>query len=401
VIEGFRRQLVYCCAMDAHTEFSTAVQAGDAARTADILRQHPELRAELDRPLPGAAFGSTPLLVAVQRGNRELIDVLLHAGASIDARSDWWAGSFGVLDSESEVTDFLIERGATVDVHAAARLGRLERLRELADRDPALMEARGGDGQTPLHFAANVAVAEFLLDRGVDINALDIDHESTPAQYMARDRLEVARYLVSRGCRTDLLLAARLGDLERVRHHLDTSPGSIRMSVSMEWFPKRDPRAGGTIYIWTLGWFQTPHSLARESGHQAVFDLLMERSPASLRLAVACELGSEIPPAVPDPEDYYRLPAAAFTNRAGAVGSLLRAGWPVDTRNSDGTTALHWAAWHGNAEAARVLLDHGASVGLREGHYDGTPLDWARHGSNNSWHRAKGDYPAVIAMLGG
>jgi ankyrin repeat protein len=387
--------------MDAHTEFSAAVQAGDDARTADILRQHPELRAELDRPLPGAAFGSTPLLVAVQRGNRDLIDVLLQAGASIDARSDWWAGSFGVLDSESELTDFLIERGATVDVHAAARLGRMERLRELVDRNPELLHARGGDGQTPLHFAANVAVAEFLLDRGADIDALDIDHESTPAQYMARGRLEVARYLASRGCRTDLLLAAKLGDLERVRHHLDTAPGSIRMSVTMEWFPKRDPRAGGTIYIWTLGWFQTPHSLARESDHQAVFDLLMERSPASLRLAVVCELGGEAAPSVPDREDYYRLPAAAFTNRVEAVGSLLRAGWPVDTRGSHGATALHWAAWHGNAEAARVLLEHGAPVEVRDGHYDGTPLDWARHGSGNSWHRANGDYPAVIAMLGG
>jgi len=41
-----------------------------------------------------------------------------------------------------------------------------------------------------------------------------VDHESTPAQYMLRvqqkrrnprNRQEVARYLVSRGCRTDIL----------------------------------------------------------------------------------------------------------------------------------------------------------------------------------------------------
>src|SRR5258707_677671 len=139
--------------MDAYTEFAAAVQAGDASRASELLHQHPEWRTDLDRPMPGASFGQTPLLVAAGRGNRELIDVLLRAGASIDARSDWWAGGFGVLDLESGVTDFLIERGATVDAHAAARLGLLDQLRELLDRDPALVHARGGDGIAVQQFA--------------------------------------------------------------------------------------------------------------------------------------------------------------------------------------------------------------------------------------------------------
>ena len=145
--------------MDPYREFCTAVQSGNAVLAASLLREHPEWKDRLDQPLPGGAFGSTALLVAVGRNDREMIDVLLQAGASIDARSDWWAGGFGVLDSDSKVTDFLIKRGATVNVHAAARLGRMERLRELLDRDPALVHAKGGDGQTPLHVAASVEVA--------------------------------------------------------------------------------------------------------------------------------------------------------------------------------------------------------------------------------------------------
>ena len=47
-----------------------------------------------------------------------MIDALLRAGADIDARSDWWAGSFGVLDYASGLENFLIERGARVDAHA-------------------------------------------------------------------------------------------------------------------------------------------------------------------------------------------------------------------------------------------------------------------------------------------
>src|SRR5205814_7129514 len=125
-----------------------------------------------------------------------------------------------------------------------------------------VVHTRGGDGQTPLHFASTVEVASFLLENSADIDALDVDHESTPAQYMLRvdqkrhypkDRQQVTRYLVSRGCKTDILMAAALGDTDLVRLHLDSDPACIRMSVSEEWLPKRDVRAGGTIYIWTLG----------------------------------------------------------------------------------------------------------------------------------------------------
>src|SRR5260370_11439707 len=178
----------------------------------------------------------------------------------------------------------------------------ISKLTELVAADPGVIDGRGGDGQTPLHFASTVEIAGFLLERGAEIDALDVDHESTPAQYMLRveqkrhyprDRQDVARYLVSRGYRTDLLMAAALGDLNLVRHHLDKDPACIRMSVSDEWFPKQDQRAGATIYIWTLGANRTAHAVARDFGHEDVFQLLMERTPLDLKLTLACELGDE------------------------------------------------------------------------------------------------------------
>ena len=121
---------------------------------------------------PTTASTLQPLIAAVQRNNREMIDALLDAGADINARTKWWAGSFGVLDlSTPELSAYLIERGASVDVHAAARLGMLDRLNELVAADPSLVHARGGDGQTPLHFAATIEIAAYLLDHGADINA--------------------------------------------------------------------------------------------------------------------------------------------------------------------------------------------------------------------------------------
>ncbi len=401
--------------------FKNAVCDSDAARVQQLLDRHPELRAKIDDPLPDYGFGIQALFAAVQRSDRATIDVLLKAGANIGKRTDWWAGGFGVLDDcDPSMVDFLIERGAELDAHSAARLGRLDKLSELVTADRALVHARGGDGQTPLHYASTVEIAEFLLANGADIDALDIDHESTPAQYMLRTeqkrhfplgRQDVARYLVSRGCRTDVLMASALGDTDLVRRHLDADPGCIRLDVSDRWFPRRNPRSGGTIYIWVLGRHRTAHSVARDFGHEDVFQLLMKRTPTDLKLTLACELGDEAafrqflsqnPHAAKtlSKADQQKLPDSAQNNNTEAVRLMLEAGWPVDTPGEMGATALHWAGFHGNAGMVREILRFRPALDFKSREYPGNALSWAIFGSGNGWHRDTGDYvPTVQALL--
>jgi ankyrin repeat protein len=387
-----------------------AVKGGhiDVVRT---LITTDEVRKRINETHPDLSFDSTPLLEAVYKKDRDLIDVLLEGGADINAKSGWWAGGFGVLHgSDPDLAPFLIERGAVVDVHAAARLGDVARLERLLVDDAGLVHARGGDGQTPLHFAKTVETATLLLDRGAAIDALDVDHESTPAQWMVGERQDVARYLVARGCRTDILLTSALGDLERTREHLDREPESIRVRVAERYFPKKDPRAGGTIYNWTLGGATTPHSAARKFGHQAVYDLLIGRSPAATQLVAACDAGDEdaiarllaVTPDLAstlDADDRARLPNAAQSNDLRTVRLMLAAGWPIDARGDHDGSALHWAAWHGNAAMVREILGHGPDLSARDRNYSGTALDWAVHGSRNSWHRGRGDYDATLDAL--
>jgi len=397
-----------------------AVCDSDPARIRQVLKERPELRARIDDPLPDYGFGQHALFAAVQRSDRASIDVLLHAGADIGKRTDWWAGGFGVLDEcDPSLVEFLIERGAVMDVHSASRLGRLPKLRELVAADPALVHARGGDGQTPLHFASTVEIAELLLSNGAEIDARDVDHESTPAQYMlrvehtrhyARDRQDLARYLITRGCRTDILMAAALGDTNLVARHLDDDPECIRMSVSEEWFPNRDPRAGGTIYIWTLGARRTAHAVAREFGHEDVFRLLIERTPHDLKLGLACELGDEEvfhefllmhPDAAKtlSETDQRKLPDAGKANNTEAVRLMLEAGWPVDAPAEMGATALHWAGFNGNAEMTREILQFHPTLELKSSDYQGTALAWALFGSGNGWRRNTGAYVETVEAL--
>jgi len=390
-----------------------AIDADDAAAVARVLEEQPALSARLDEPLPGAPFGQTALLAAVAKTNRDMVDVLLRHGANINQKSHWWAGGFHVLDEVHRapwLASFLLGRGAVPEIHHAVHLGMFDDVRRMVSEDPGAIHARGGDGQLPLHYAQTVEMADFLLNRGADLNARDVDHESTAAQWMVRDRQPVARFLVKRGAETDILMAAALGEVARVREFLDADPASIRTSVSDVFFPMKNPRAGGTIYIWTLGGHKTAHQIAREFGHDAVYKLLMARTPDETRLALACEEGDEdtvdqllsqrrdLAKTLPEP-DRQRLANAAEGNKTTAVRLMLRAGWPTGVRGPQDATALHWAAFHGNAQMTRLLVEHGAPVDAISGQHPAPPIGWAIYGSVHGWHSKTGDYPATVQAL--
>ena len=391
---------------DRVEQIKQALQADDADRVRGLLDSDPELKTKVNEPL--GPFDSPPI---VNVRSRAMLDALLEAGADLNARSRWWAGGFGLLDWASpEVAAYAIDRGAVVDVHAAARLGMVNRLRELISLDPSLVHARGGDGQTPLHFASSVEIAAYLLEQGALIDARDVDHESTPAQYMVGDRQDVARYLVARGCQTDLLMASALGDLNLVKTQLDADPDCIRICVSDEFFPKINKQSGGTIYGWTLGFYLSAHQVARKFGHEDVLQLLLDRSPAPVKLIAACWLGDEamvhsIRAAHPTIAESFtegdrrQVAHAARNNKTAVVRLMIESGLPVDARGQHQATPLHWAAFHGNVEMAEILLRYTPQLESRDADFNGTPLGWAIHGSENGWHRDAGDYAATVKAL--
>src|SRR6185436_11412547 len=156
-------------------QFRSALHADDTEAVRALLEAHEEVRAVVNAPI--SFFKSRP--VARARKNLPMLDVLLAYGADLNLKSDWWAGGFGLLEEgiTPEQAAPLVARGAVVDVFAAAHLKMFDRLRELVDGDPSLVHARGGDGKTPLHCAKTLQIAEYLVDRGADIDARDVDHE--------------------------------------------------------------------------------------------------------------------------------------------------------------------------------------------------------------------------------
>ena len=249
--------------------FIAALHQGNAVRVRELLAENADVRAVINDPI--SWFDSPPVCRASK--NLPLLDVLLEYGADINRKSSWWAGGFGILDTQltREEAAPLIARGAIVDVWAAANLGMIDRLRELVERDPSLVHARGGDGKTPLHngktplhWAHSVDVAQYLIDRGADLDARDIDHESTAAQYLARESPDVVRLLVDRGAWFDIFIAVALRDRALVARCLRDDPDALDHRIGRGKYrvidngrkPKTRAEIGaqrGDTYRWVFG----------------------------------------------------------------------------------------------------------------------------------------------------
>ena len=385
-----------------------------------MLADSREARTAINEPLFG--FDS-PALVAVAGGTDvELVDVLLEFGADPNRKSSWWAGGFHPLHGASgPISDRLLAAGAVPDACAATRLNRPDLLAAMLEADPSRVHERGGDGQTPLHFARSRQVADLLLAAGADIDAKDVDHRSTPAEWMTGDigdpetsRLDLARYLVDRGASADIFLAASLGLTERARQILQADPDALRLCTGQGLYGEQPP-SSFHIYQWTLGPNRSPLQVAAERGNTETLRLMERFATPIERLLLACHLGNadvawaiarEHPGLVESLGDVERraLTDEAWAANTPAVELLLELGFDPAVPSVSGPrggNALHCASWEGSVGCVAAILRYPAGLALvntREATYNGTPLSWCSHGSVNCGN-PEADHGAVARLL--
>lgn len=386
-------------------KFKQAIETGDAAGLERVLKSSTSVRKIINDPL--FHFDSPAVLrVANHPSATKLIPVLARHGADLNARSRWWAGGFSALDYASdEAADVLIKLGAKYDVWSAAAQGKLEELRALLDKDPESVNAKGGDGQRPLHTASTTETAELLIERGADLEARDVDHESTPIQYQI-NRPEIVRILLKHGAQPDIFTAVALDDLALFKKMVAADPSVLESQVGKPPFATKYS-SGGHIYTYLLGANKAPIHVAADCGSSKILaELVKKVSPARQLVAAALmeneamvdsivaqhpNIGKEMGP------DARSITDAAQAGKVEAVRLMLKAGLDPRAPGLDDGTALHTACWYGQLEVVKMLV-HLVPLETKDKIHGGTPLSWAIHGSHYC-RNVNGNYPEVVRVL--
>ena len=125
-----------------------------------------------------------PLVAALAGEHFQTADLLRHNGAGLDVRGQY----------------------ETYPLHAAAYSGNFEVVRRLIEYDPAYINARDSDGETPLlwaseclNFIKSFSVVRLLLENGADINAQTRGGRTPLFCASGHGSLEVVRLLLEHG----------------------------------------------------------------------------------------------------------------------------------------------------------------------------------------------------------
>ncbi|HEV2826832.1 MAG TPA: ankyrin repeat domain-containing protein [Pyrinomonadaceae bacterium] len=159
-----------------------------------------------------SSSNTTALEHAVRNANREMVQLLLSAGAKVNARNEAGESVLMMLDGDAtaDLVWDLINAGAEVNskdsehttaLMRAASSNNLEAVKTFIDAG-ADVNLKSKQGRTALMQAASegyVNIVRALVLAGADINAVDEDNDNALALAAENDHLPVVRFLKSKG----------------------------------------------------------------------------------------------------------------------------------------------------------------------------------------------------------
>ena len=180
--------------------------------------------------------GNPPLIVAVEENQKEIVTLLLNHGA--DPNITDWTGKNTALDIAEQknhiaLIEILQKKGARYgsgsSFHLAAKNGDIVSVEEMLNKGHTLNEVDAAKGWTALHYAVHYGqkhLVEYLIVRGVDVNAKDFLGKNNPIDVLALgNRGEIVRILVKAGAKSaygsSIHFCAETGDFAGVQKFYD------------------------------------------------------------------------------------------------------------------------------------------------------------------------------------
>jgi ankyrin repeat protein len=323
-VDDLRRQL------DAHPDLINARGDGFWGRTALHMaawrNQQACARLLLERGadvhIRDYGDNAYALHFAAESSDLATVEMLVDAGSDVVGEGDdhqvgvlGWASCFRHV--REDVAEYLLRRGATLNLWSAIALDRADDVRNFVTRDPSLLGARMSRSEhlrSPLHHAAaknRPNIVRLLLDLGADPNAPDaIGATALTAAAQENTDPAVVAMLQQAGATLDFIAAVNLARNDVAEAMLREDPSRI------------GPGGRDTIAL-----------------HHAV----SKKNEDTMRWLIA----------------------------HGVDVNAKRVMWDCNL------TALHMTVESGAIDIARILLEAGADPDIRDDKWDATVLGWA------------------------
>jgi ankyrin repeat protein len=351
----------------AEFDIHVATALGQAAWVRRSLEGNSSLANDRDKRLH-----RTPLFWAAERGNLEVLELLIQYKADVNARAlpfthsgrvvtgprVWNAGSENGNNDAGEtplhlaagaghaaIVRALLKEGARIDatdtrgdtpLRRAVRNGRVETVKLLLQEGAPI---EGETGSVLPDAYNNTEITDLLLSQGSSTAALD-----EALRRAAGKSAKVVERLLAQGARADIYTACILGQTDQVAKLLEDDRSLVD-----------SPQADNSRI--------RPLILAAKHGHTEIVDLLLDK-------------GAEVESKM----DASALHAAAASGQAKVITLLLSRGVDINRKDSTGRTPLHSGASAGHQDVVTLLIARGAQVLATDVHRETALHAAALHG---------------------
>lgn len=336
--------LVLTAALGAQQQVSPVADAamrGDKAAVRELLKQGADVNG-------AQGDGMSALHWAAERGDAELADMLIYAGANIAA---------------------VTRIGQYTPLHLAGKSGSVPLAKALLKAGADVNARSTTSGVTALHMAASAGSADvinLLVDARADVNAKEAEAGQTPLIFAAAlNRVAAIKALIARGA--DAAITTKVIDVPKFSA-LDRAAADRQRKV-LATFVGKDQEGNAS---------PSQMQSAIQAGREIVRSgKIPPPDPADANNPRQNFNPDEINPPVATKGGMTALLHTARQGYIEAAEALLDGGAKIDQQNAgDGTTALLTAIINGQFDLSMVLLKRSANTNLIAWNNGVSPL-WA------------------------